>query len=312
MGMIGNSLAMGLISGANIQDGTVDTVDLKDYAVTPAKVASGMVVTHLGFTPANKAGDTLTGDLAVSKSGNAEIKVVSSGGSAVFKADAPSNAYDIGLRVQVNGTLKWLVGMPNNVADDSFSIFNANTSSDSLSIDKTTNHMSMAGSIGMGVFVHGGNSGEARFGRGDDRSVGVATLQLGGTSGQRFEIIDKAWSAVLFSVEDNGTVSASGNMNVSGDLTAGGYKAYRYRGGLGSSDSITSAAVNSYSGAAYEGWWTLGFSGHSEGLEVRHMRGSCGTTQWYHSYGAKPAYRNKTDDSSWNCLLYTSPSPRDS
>lgn len=39
MGMIGNNLAQGLISGVNIQDGTVDTPDLKTAAVTTAKLA---------------------------------------------------------------------------------------------------------------------------------------------------------------------------------------------------------------------------------------------------------------------------------
>ena len=40
MGMIGNSLSQGLVSGANILDGTVDTADLKDLAVTPAKLTT--------------------------------------------------------------------------------------------------------------------------------------------------------------------------------------------------------------------------------------------------------------------------------
>jgi len=44
MGMIGNTLAQGLISGANIVDGTVDTVDIKDAAVTPAKLSAGKPV----------------------------------------------------------------------------------------------------------------------------------------------------------------------------------------------------------------------------------------------------------------------------
>lgn len=82
MGMIGNTLAQGLISGANIVDGTVDTPDIKDSAVTNAKIASGVdasklttgtlptarldtgaAVSNIGYTPVNKAGDTMTGDL---------------------------------------------------------------------------------------------------------------------------------------------------------------------------------------------------------------------------------------------------------
>jgi hypothetical protein len=58
------------------------------------------------------------------------------------------------------------------------------------------------------VFTHGGNSGEARFGRADDRGIGVATLQLGGTSGQRFEVVDKDWSDVLFAVQEDGRVDS--------------------------------------------------------------------------------------------------------
>ncbi len=41
MGMIGNTLAQGLISGANIQDGTVDTPDIKSNAITPSKLSIG-------------------------------------------------------------------------------------------------------------------------------------------------------------------------------------------------------------------------------------------------------------------------------
>lgn len=63
MGMIGNTLAQGLVSGANILDGTVDTADVKDSAVTAGKLAATAVTDKLGYTPVNKAGDTMTGDL---------------------------------------------------------------------------------------------------------------------------------------------------------------------------------------------------------------------------------------------------------
>lgn len=65
----------------------------------------------------------------------------------------------------------------------------------------------MSGPLGVGVFTHGGNSGEARLGRADDRAVGVATLQLGGTSAQKFEIVDKGWSNVLLAMTDGGVLS---------------------------------------------------------------------------------------------------------
>lgn len=75
MGYIGNAPAAGLISGDNVQDGTIQTADLAngavttakvaDSAVTAAKMASSAVTDKLGYTPVNKAGDTMTGALGV-------------------------------------------------------------------------------------------------------------------------------------------------------------------------------------------------------------------------------------------------------
>jgi hypothetical protein len=106
MGMIGNSLAQGLISGANIQDGTVDTPDLKDSAVSTAKIADSAITTakiadanvttakvadsavtaaklastavtdKLGYTPANKAGDTFTGAVTANQFKNTYTTVL--------------------------------------------------------------------------------------------------------------------------------------------------------------------------------------------------------------------------------------------
>ncbi len=44
-----------------------DATGVEDGEVTAAKLASGAVVTHLGYTPLNKAGDTMTGNLTISK-----------------------------------------------------------------------------------------------------------------------------------------------------------------------------------------------------------------------------------------------------
>ncbi len=51
-------------------DDTVSTAKLQTGAVTAAKIASGAAVSNIGYTPVNKAGDTLTGQLRVNKSGN--------------------------------------------------------------------------------------------------------------------------------------------------------------------------------------------------------------------------------------------------
>ena len=106
-----------------VLDNTVTTTKIVDANVTAPKLASGAAISNIGYTPVNKAGDT------------------------------------------------------------------------------------MSGPLGVGVFTHGSNSGEARLGRADDRYVGVATLQLGGTSAQIFEIVDKGWSNILFSVADGGAIN---------------------------------------------------------------------------------------------------------
>jgi len=64
------------------------------------------------------------------------------------------------------------------------------------------------------------NSGEAWFGRASDRNAGTFTIQLGGgsSSSRKFEIVDYAWSVVLFSADSGGNVTASSNITAYSDL----------------------------------------------------------------------------------------------
>jgi hypothetical protein len=57
------------------------------------------------------------------------------------------------------------------------------------------------------------NTGEAWFGRASDRNAGTFTVQLGGNSAssRQFEVVDYAWSTVLFAVNSNGTATISGS-----------------------------------------------------------------------------------------------------
>lgn len=68
------------------------------------------------------------------------------------------------------------------------------------------------------------NTGEAWFGRASDRNLGTYTIQLGGNSAsnRQFEVVDYGWSVVLFSVNSNGNITASGTVtgsNLSGTNT---------------------------------------------------------------------------------------------
>jgi hypothetical protein len=57
------------------------------------------------------------------------------------------------------------------------------------------------------------NSGEAWYGRANDRNRGAFTIQLGGgsSSGRTFEVVDYAWSSVMFSVDSGNYASAAGS-----------------------------------------------------------------------------------------------------
>ncbi len=50
MGMIGNTPQFGTVSGDQVQDGTIDTADLKNNAVTAQKLAAGAAAANLGLT----------------------------------------------------------------------------------------------------------------------------------------------------------------------------------------------------------------------------------------------------------------------
>ena len=58
------------------------------------------------------------------------------------------------------------------------------------------------------------NTGEAWIGRASDRNTGTMTVQLGGNSAssRSFEVVDYAWSVVLFSVGSNGNLTVSGTI----------------------------------------------------------------------------------------------------
>jgi hypothetical protein len=61
---------------ANVISGTatLPSSSIADGTITSAKLASGAAVSNIGFTPANKAGDTFTGNVniagAVAATGN--------------------------------------------------------------------------------------------------------------------------------------------------------------------------------------------------------------------------------------------------
>jgi hypothetical protein len=64
------------------------------------------------------------------------------------------------------------------------------------------------------------NAGEAWFGRASDRNSGSFTIQLGGNTAtsRAFEIVDYAWTTVLFNVGSNGNATLSGTFTENSSL----------------------------------------------------------------------------------------------
>ena len=152
-----------------------------------------------------------------------------SGGALVMKLDGSSN-------LTVTGT----------IAASNYSGSHSGSSSGTNTGDQT-NISGNAGTVTNGVYTTGDqtiggvktfsskiivgsfpnsttNTGEAWFGRASDRNLGTYTIQLGGNSAsnRQFEVVDYGWSVVLFSVNSNGNITASGTVtgsNLSGTNT---------------------------------------------------------------------------------------------
>jgi hypothetical protein len=60
-----NAFTDGSVSTRALEDNSVKTAKIANLAVTAAKLATGAAVSNIGFTPVNKAGDTINGNLAV-------------------------------------------------------------------------------------------------------------------------------------------------------------------------------------------------------------------------------------------------------
>jgi hypothetical protein len=69
--------------------------DIASAAVGGAQLASGAIASNLGYTPVNKAGDTLTGPLLIPAGGSGTPSLTSSGNTNTGLYFAGSNRVDI-------------------------------------------------------------------------------------------------------------------------------------------------------------------------------------------------------------------------
>jgi hypothetical protein len=111
--------------------------------------------------------------------------------------------------------------------------------------------------IRMGRFPSGvTNTGEAWIGRASDRNVGTMTVQLGGNSpsSRNFEVVDYAWSIVLFNANSDGNVYAASSFRApifyDNNNTA-------YYGDFASTSRINTIQIDTLRGP--QGDWLLGY-----------------------------------------------------
>lgn len=96
------SVANSGITTSMIADGAVVTSKVADGAITSAKLAPGAAIANIGYTPVNKAGDTITGNLTVNGTLSSNklrtpwgILTISGGGwGMIFEIDIDNNSTD--------------------------------------------------------------------------------------------------------------------------------------------------------------------------------------------------------------------------
>lgn len=74
------------------------------------------------------------------------------------------------------------------------------------------NVLTLDNKISVGTFANSTtNTGAAWIGRASDRVAGTLTVQLGTSTGRKFEVVDYAWTTVAFSADDAGVATAAGS-----------------------------------------------------------------------------------------------------
>jgi hypothetical protein len=91
MAYIGNAPAAGSVTGDNIVDGTIDTADIKNGAVTAAKLGSGAAVSNIGYTPVSIDSNNL---LFRNRIINGDMRIDQRNGGEIF-SPPPNQGYSL-------------------------------------------------------------------------------------------------------------------------------------------------------------------------------------------------------------------------
>jgi hypothetical protein len=121
-GRVAQNPVDGSIVTAHLADASVTSAKIADGAVGSPKLAAGSVIAHLGYTPVNRIGDTMTGTLFGTQfvtrlgTGNVDVVLQTAGGSTrwgIYK-EVTEAAGDIGNDLWVNrySNTQVLLGTP--------------------------------------------------------------------------------------------------------------------------------------------------------------------------------------------------------
>lgn len=177
-------------------------------------ITSLMVTTALGYTPYNGATNP-NGYITGISFANVSAKPTTLAGYGITDAASSTHTHNgtyvpVGRTITINGTALDLS------ADRSWTVSGSDATKLPLAGGTMTGSIEMATSgtsyIRMGRFPNStSNSGEAWIGRASDRNTGTMTVQLGGgvASSRSFEVVDYAWTTVLFNVNSDGNVYSS-------------------------------------------------------------------------------------------------------
>jgi hypothetical protein len=177
----------------NLGLGTAATYDVGDFATAVSVV--------------KLTGDQSIGGFKSFTSGATTWDKASGGSILYFQQNGVQNA-----NLNFNSTYSQFTSFATNGF-----LFNGNiggVSSNLLILDQN-GALTTSGKITLGTFANSTtNTGEAWIGRASDRNAGTMTVQLGGNSvsNRYFEVVDYAWTTVLFSTTSGGDSTAASSL----------------------------------------------------------------------------------------------------
>lgn len=320
-------------SGVSAGTYTKVAVDAKGRVTSGASLASSDVTTALGYTPydsTNPSGYiTNTGNARVGVENNGTLVgtrrninfIPGSGISLTMADDAANEEVDVTIAVSAAAGVSSFNTRTGAVTLSSSDVttalgytpYNSSNPSGYITSAALSSYLplgggDMSGRIRMGTFSQSqNNTGEAWIGRAADRSTGTMTVQLGNSADRVFEVVDNAWSTVIFNAGMNSFTYKGSAVHHDGNSPRARNSDLMYYAGftLNGNDMPTNSTGFSYSnGAPFTGpiirtgtggGYDMQFSasyGNSSDLAFRTRNGDAGVWNSWRRVFVEDAWQN--------------------